>query len=158
LDNLSNSQKNLLRKGLLAHYREPADIACRSPDPGCFELKSAMAEIEDRKERATRRADQGRSIARLIKRGLVESCSRGKWRLPRAGFEIARELHPGVKPSSKRELAGQIAMRKAVQAWEAENPERRRRRRSKAAAKVSAVAKNRVADFQAAWVEVSFDY
>jgi hypothetical protein len=53
-----------------------------------------MKEIVDRKERATRRAATGRALARLIGRGLLQSCLRGAWRLTRAGVTTSRRIFP----------------------------------------------------------------
>ena len=80
-----------------------------------------MMDFEDRRVRASRRAAAGLSIARLIKRGLVECCSRGKWRLTPAGLKLARRLYPGIKPPTKRQLANDIALRKAISVWEDES-------------------------------------
>jgi hypothetical protein len=112
---LSVLQKELLKTALLAHYRTPLDLAGRYPDPGCFGIKSMMQKFEDRKERACRRADTGRSIARLIKRGVLACGSeRGKWRLTPLGLAVARTLYPEMKPWTKRELAKTLALREAM--------------------------------------------
>jgi hypothetical protein len=66
----------LLKQALVAHYRRPLDIACQSKEPGCFRLY--LDDIGERRERACARASAGRSLARLIKRGLLESCSHGR--------------------------------------------------------------------------------
>jgi hypothetical protein len=135
LDDLSVLQKGLLGTALMAHYRIPVDIACRSEDPGCFELKSSMAGIDNLRERASRRAAAGRSIERLVRRGFLECCSRGHWRLTRRGFKVARALHPEVSPLKKRQVAAEIAWRKTMNAYLDEHPAisgRRRRPRTKA--------------------------
>jgi len=110
---MSDLQRSLLRHGLLAYYSAPVAIACRLPDPDCFSLKAMMMDFEDRHVRASRRAAAGLSIARLIKREVVECCARGRWRLTPAGLKIARRLNPDIKPSTKRQLASDIALRKA---------------------------------------------
>jgi hypothetical protein len=50
-------------------------------DPGSFALKSMMRQFEKGRVRACARAAAGLSIARLIRRGLLECCARGRWRL-----------------------------------------------------------------------------
>jgi hypothetical protein len=89
--------------------------------------------FEDRRVRASRRAAAGLSIARLIKRGLLECCARGRWRLTPAGLKVARRIWPDVKPPTKRELAHDIGLRKAISAWETAHPTLagKRRRRPK---------------------------
>ena len=92
-----------------------------------------MMDFEDRRVRASRRAAAGLSIARLIKRGLLERCSRASWRLTPTGLKVARRLNPQCKPPTKRELARNIALRKAISAWEDAHPTLagKRRRRPK---------------------------
>jgi hypothetical protein len=126
-------QRSLLRYGLMVHYRTPLDLACGLPDVGCFSLKAMMMDFEDRRVRASRRAAAGLSIARLIKRGLLERCSRASWRLTPTGLKVARRLNPQCKPPTKRELARNIALRKAISAWEDAHPTLagKRRRRPK---------------------------
>jgi Mn-dependent DtxR family transcriptional regulator len=51
----------------------------------------------DHAKRAVRRAAAGRALERLVKRGLLEHCGRGKWRLTEAGVEVAKVLHPEFK-------------------------------------------------------------
>jgi hypothetical protein len=113
-ESLSALQESLLRYGLLAYHRRPLDIACQLPDVAGFTLKAMMMDFEDRRERASRRAAAGLSLAPLIKRGLLECPSRGSWRLTPAGFKVARRLYPDIKPPSKRQLAHNIALRKAL--------------------------------------------
>jgi len=88
----------------------------------------------------------GLSIARLAKRGLLECCARGRWRLTRAGLALARRLCPDLKAPTKRELARNIALRKAIQIWEDEHPalSGKRRRRTKA----RSFAPINIADFE----------
>jgi hypothetical protein len=93
----------------LAYYRTPLDLACQLDDPGCFGLKAMITDSEDRRERASRRAAAGLSIARLVARGLLEHCARGRWRLTPAGVELAAALHPEVQPLSERELKRRLA-------------------------------------------------
>jgi hypothetical protein len=124
-------QRSLLRDGSEAYYRRQLDIACHLPDVGCFGLKARMPDFEDRRVRARRRAAAGLSIARLIKRGLLECCARGSWRLTPAGLAVARRLYPDLKPPTKRQLATDIAIHRAVSQWADEHPAligKRRRR------------------------------
>jgi hypothetical protein len=115
-EGLSELQRSLLREGLFAWNRSrPLDIACGLPDPGHFDLKTIMTKYKDRTERAAKRASAGRAIARLIKRRLLERCSRGRWRLSGAGVAIARRLYPQIKPVTKQELAHHIAFHQAMQ-------------------------------------------
>jgi hypothetical protein len=93
--NLSDLQRELLKKALRAYCNKPMDIAVREEDPGCFgvqtvgrvpdpdafSLRRKKANKEERRKNASLRSAAGLSVARLIKRGLVECCSRGKWRL-----------------------------------------------------------------------------
>jgi hypothetical protein len=65
-------------------------------DPGCFSVVRMMKEIGYRNERASRRAATGRSLHRLIERGLLECPARGARRLTPAGLKAAR----GVLASS----------------------------------------------------------
>jgi restriction endonuclease Mrr len=163
LSKLSALQKKILEKTLLAYYRTPLDIDWGSPDPGSFTLKASRGfdaesgrqlPITDHRARAARRAAAGSAVKRLIKRGLVESCSRGKWRLTPAGVKAARTLNPEIKPPSKREVAADIAFREAVHSVV---PRRRQRpRRPKASAEKSPQAPARVAG--EAGVEIDFDY
>jgi hypothetical protein len=123
LEGLSVQQKKLLGDGLRAHYRTPMDIGNGVADPGCFGVKEGrkidietghILPISDPKAREVRRTSKARAVQRLITRGLLESCSRGKWRLTRAGVKVAKVLWPGLKPPTKRELQSQIAFREAV--------------------------------------------
>jgi restriction endonuclease Mrr len=118
-------QKKLLEKGLRAHYRTPLGLAGRSANPGCFGLKESRAfdmgtgqrlPILDHRKRANRRAAAGHAVTRLCKRGLVECCSRGTWRLTPSGVKVAKKLYPEILPLSKREVASTIAFREAVHA------------------------------------------
>jgi len=109
LSTLSPLQRRLLKAGLMAHWREAADNVFHVRDPGCFAITAIMKQIENRRERACRRAAAGRALARLIRRGLLETCSRGAWRLTRAGLEAARKVHPEIQRPSDHELAVALA-------------------------------------------------
>ena len=132
-EGLSALQRTLLRYGLMAHYCTSLDLACRLPDVGSFRLQALMMEYEDPRVRASRRAAAGLSIARLIKRGLLECPRPGRWRLTPTGLKAARRLNPQCKPPTKRELARNIALREAISAWEDAHPTLagKRRRRPK---------------------------
>jgi hypothetical protein len=98
----------------MAYYSKTLDITCGLPDAACFGIKGRMTNYEDRPEHHRRRSAAGRSLARLIARGLLEHCSRGQWRLTRAGFKVARRLWPDIRRPTRRELARNIVMRKAL--------------------------------------------
>jgi|SRR6516162_2581189 hypothetical protein len=91
---LSVLQRDLLARALLALHPGPIDQAGKEPYTGCLELKAIMRAEANRAKRAVRRAAAGRAVARLVKRGLLEYCARGKWRLTETGIEIAKVLHP----------------------------------------------------------------
>lgn len=105
---LGGLQRAILRMALVAHYRKPLGVACGSQHPGSFGLKTEMRRFGDRRVRNARRAASGAAIARLIKRGLVEPCGRGAWRLTRTGLIAARTLYPEIKPLTKSELIAAI--------------------------------------------------
>jgi hypothetical protein len=73
-----------------------------------------VKEIEDRRVRATRRAAIGRSLARLVRRGLLESCSRGYWQPSKRGLRVARQVFPEIRPLTRLELAQKIAREKMI--------------------------------------------
>jgi hypothetical protein len=183
LGNLSVLQGKLLRVALRAHYRRPLDnegqvedLGCfgvqtfgRPPDPGGYDLSRRKASAEERRKRASARAAAGRAVARLVKRGLVECCSRGKWRLTRKGIVVARKLHPLVKPPSKREITAMNASTTALaEAIQAARPGMGRRRRVTPRAKVpigkivsigeSPKDPKRIAAAGEAGIEIPFDY
>ena len=129
LSTLSPLQRRLLKAGLMAHWREAADNVFHVRDPGCFAITAIMKQIENRRERACRRAAAGRALARLIHRGLLETCSRGAWRLTRAGLEAARKVHPEIQRPSDHELAVALA------SWMDERPVMIKGRRPRGSAK-----------------------
>ena len=165
LDNLSALHKKLLRDALMAHYRKPLDNEGQVEDPGCFtirtvgripepdgfDLKRRKASAEERRKRASWRAASGRAVARLLRRGFVECCSRGHWQFTSSGLAVARKLWPLVKPMTKREVASAIAFREAVHSVV---PRRRLRPRTK---KLSPKAPERIADPEAG-IEIPFDF
>jgi hypothetical protein len=145
-EGLSALQREFLQIALRTYYRIPLDLACRLPDVGSFTLQALMMQYEDRRLRASRRAAAGLSIARLIKRGLLECCGRGRWRLTPAGLALARRLNPQCKPPTKRELSRSIALRKGLQRLADQHPalygKRRRRTKARPLAPIS------IADFE----------
>jgi restriction endonuclease Mrr len=152
LSGLSELQKKLLKMALEAHYRMPLNVTYG--DSG-FGIKPMMRKIENRKERARRRAAAGLSIARLIRRGLLESCSRGRWRLSKRGVAIAKKLHPEIKEPTAQEVekdrARMEALREAIHAARPGLGSRRRRKpRAKAPKRVAAVGK--------AGIEIKMDF
>ena len=90
---LSVLQQDLLGRALLAWEAEP-DLTDPALEPyaGCLELKSILRAETDRRKRAVRRAAARRAVARLVARGLLECCARGKWRLTPTGIEVAKAL------------------------------------------------------------------
>jgi hypothetical protein len=66
-----------------------------------LELYYDMKLFKDRRERARHRAAAGRSIARLIERGLLECPGRGRWKLTPAGLALAQKLDPDVQGQLK---------------------------------------------------------
>jgi hypothetical protein len=165
-------QENLLAKSLQAYYRTPLNIGYGVADPGCFGLKENREldpetmrpkPIADHKERAAHRAAAGLSIVRLVNRGLVKGCSRGKWRLTPKGVRVAKVLRPKILPLSKREVSRQIAvaldMRAAMHS--VRGPRARRNRRPKAStgkSQMDAQALQRVTAARAAGIEIPFNY
>jgi hypothetical protein len=97
-DRLSVLQQDLLARALLAWEAEP-DLTKPALDPkaGCLDLKTLLRAETDRRKRAVRRAAAGRAVARLVYRGLLERCARGKWRLTPTGIEVAKAIHPSSK-------------------------------------------------------------
>jgi restriction endonuclease Mrr len=160
LDALSVQQKKLLGDGLRAHYRMPMDLAGHMADPGCFGVKEGrkidietgrVLPILDRKAREVRRTSKARAITRLVKRGLLESPSRGKWRLTRRGLVVARKLWPEILPPTEQEVARDIAFREAVHA--VVGGRRRKRPRAKAPQ-----ARAKVAAAGDSGIEIPFDF
>jgi hypothetical protein len=109
-ENLSPLQRSLLRRGLLAYHYRSLDSGLA----GSFKLGSLITKFEDRSERAARRAAAGLSLKRLDKRGLLEHCARGSWRLTHSGVALARRLYPECKPPTKAELARDTALSKTL--------------------------------------------
>jgi hypothetical protein len=166
LDNLSVLQRKLLKGALRAYYNKPMDIAVQYEDPGCFDVRTVgrtnpdpndfslsrkKASKEERRKNASLRSAAGLSVARLIKRGLVECCSRGKWRLTGAGLKVAQKLWPELKPMSQKEVASTISLRDMVYSVA---PPRRKRPRAKT---LTPQVPKRVADPEPG-IEIPFDY
>jgi hypothetical protein len=89
---LSVLQRDLLARALLAWEARPIKEACEEPYPGALELKALMRAETNRHVRAVRRTAAGRAVARLVYRGLLECCGRGKWWLTPNGVEVALRL------------------------------------------------------------------
>jgi hypothetical protein len=139
LSKLSSLQKALLKKGLEAHCVRALDIAFGIEGPGSFGIRTMLKEVEDRRVRAERRAVAGRSLERLIGRGLLESCWWGSWRLTASGVKVAKKLYPEVKELSARELERIRALHQRINAWIDEHPwVTKRPRRSSARQKIEA--------------------
>ena len=176
LDNLSALQKKLLRDALKAHYCKPfrqgEDSGCfgvrtfgRISGPEDFTLKRRKASKEERRQRASLRAAAGRAVARLIGRGLLECCSRGRWRLTKRGLKVARGLWPELKAPSKseveRQIASDIVLREAIRAAKPGLGRRRKKPRAKAPqdfGELSRGAPKEVADAGNAGIEIPFDF
>lgn len=159
LANLSVLQKRLLKAGLMAHWREEADNVFHVRDPGCFAVTTMMKEIADRKARATRRAAAGRALASLIKRGLLESCSRGAWRLTPRGVKVTKQLYPEIQRPSDHEPAVAMA------SWMDERPVLVRGRRPRGSKKMMMMMMSTTTNPKAAadpepveGIEVEMDY
>jgi hypothetical protein len=123
---LSALQRELLKRGLLAYYNRPIRRALRLDNPGCFQLRSMMEAVADRRERASRRAAAGLAIARLIRRGLLECCSRGHWRLTRRGLLLPSGFTPSSSPSQNGEVEHNVLLHQAVR--QHIRPRRRRKK------------------------------
>jgi hypothetical protein len=91
---LSALQRKLLREALGSYARRALHPVHGAFEPGSFGLKGMMSQYEEGQVRACARAAAGLSIARLVRRGLLECCSRGWWRLTETGIEVAKALHP----------------------------------------------------------------
>ena len=59
---------------------------------GVTSFRRSLKGISDPRERASRRAALGLALKRLIKRGLLERCGCGQYRLTMAGVQTARRL------------------------------------------------------------------
>jgi hypothetical protein len=91
---LSSLQRKLLREALRGYAMRAEQQASGQFEPGSFELKGMMRQFEEGERRACARAAAGLSIARLIRRGLLERCAHGRWRLTPNGLEVALRLWP----------------------------------------------------------------
>jgi hypothetical protein len=82
---LSALQRTLLHQALRAFESQAIDGQVTS-------FRRSLKGISDPRERASRRAARGLALKRLIKRGLLERCGYGLYRLTRAGVQTARRL------------------------------------------------------------------
>jgi hypothetical protein len=143
LSKLSRLQKVILKKGLEAHCMRALDHVYGIEPEGSFGIKGMLKEAEDRRERASRRAGAGRSIERLIGRGLLESCEWGRWRLTPGGVKTARKLYPEIKDLTAKELERHNALRLEIESWIQDHPQltkRRHKPRQKSASPESSAA------------------
>jgi hypothetical protein len=75
-----------------------------------------MEQFEKGERRASARAAAGLSIARLVRRGLLECCTRGRWRLTLKGLEVALRLEPDFNLPTLEELAPKLEFAEAISA------------------------------------------
>jgi hypothetical protein len=127
---LSALQRELLREALRGYAMRAFHLVHGAFEPGSFELKSMMRQFEEGERRASRRAAAGLSIARLIRRGLLECCARGRWRLTSEGLEVALRLEPDFNLPTTEELAPELELAKAVSGhpWARRDKRRKARR------------------------------
>jgi hypothetical protein len=127
---LSSLQRKLLREALRGYARRELHLIHGAFEPGSFELKSMMSQFKEGERRASARAAAGLSIARLIGRGLLECCARGRWRLTQNGLEVALRLNPDFNLPTAEELAPEIEFAKAISAnpWCIRDKRRKARR------------------------------
>src|SRR6516162_4553700 len=111
---LSSLQRELLREALRGYAMRPFHLIHGAFEPGSFELKSMMSQFEKSERRACARAAAGLSITRLMARGLLERCTRGRWRLTSKGLEVALRLEPDFNLPTAEELAPQLELAKAI--------------------------------------------
>jgi hypothetical protein len=81
---LSVLQRTLLHQALRAFESQAID--------GVTSFRRNLKGISDPRSRASRRAARGLALSRLIKRGLLERCGYGQYRLTGAGVQTARRL------------------------------------------------------------------
>ena len=92
---LSSLQRELLIEALRGYAMRPFHLIHGKFEPGSFRLQGMMSQFEKGERRASRRAAAGLSIARLVRRGLLECCcTRGRWRLTLKGLDVALRLNP----------------------------------------------------------------
>jgi restriction endonuclease Mrr len=125
-EGLSELQCSLLKMGLQSYHGRAVDLACGLSYPGHFIIRTEMKKFSDRRKRASRRAAVGRALARLIKRGLIVNCCRGKWRLTEAGAITAQRFYPQITPLTPDQLSSRIGLHETRQAA---HPKRGRRPR-----------------------------
>jgi hypothetical protein len=98
-ERLSALQRTLLKEGLYGYSLRKLRLASglakyAGKYAESFRIRDLMhKKYQDKKERASRRAAAGLSLKRLIRRGLLEVCGRGRWRLTAAGLKKAKALH-----------------------------------------------------------------
>jgi len=126
---LSALQRELLRKALRGYAMRALHLIHGKFEPGSFELKSMMRQFEAGRVRACARAAAGLSITRLMARGLLECCARGRWRLTSNGLEVALRLEPEFNLPTAEELAPQLELAKAINAMPMFTRDKRRKAR-----------------------------
>jgi|SRR6516164_7518801 hypothetical protein len=111
---LSALQRKLLRAALRGYAMRPFHLIHGKFEPGSFGLGGMMEQFEKGERRACARAAAGLSIARLIRRGLLERCARGRWRLTPNGLDVALRLEPDFNLPTAEELAPELEFAKAM--------------------------------------------
>ena len=86
---LSGLQRSILRQALVAFEGQA--------EGGVTTFRHNNKGISDPRKRASRQAARGLAIKRLLKRGLLERCGYGRYRLTFAGVHTARRLLPSVQ-------------------------------------------------------------
>jgi hypothetical protein len=167
---LSKLQKDILRRGLIAHYGKETDLACKRDYPGCFRavgLGLPDKDADNRRAKASKRAAAGRALQRLIKRGLVEPVARGHWRLSsQHGVEVAARLWPQIKKPTPEQMAADVGMRVLAaeaqerflfESWRDQRLERRLKK-AKEARRPKRMSKTWIVQQDSPGVSVNFDF
>jgi hypothetical protein len=126
---LSSLQRKLLREALKGYARRLLHLARKESEPGSFELKNMMWQFEKGRVRACARAAAGLSITRLMARGLLECCARGRWRLTSKGLEVALRLEPDFNLPTAEELAPELKLAEAINVYPRFARDKRRKAR-----------------------------